>query len=395
MVKLDSAGDGGGAGVDGGVRYESVVIVGSGVFGCVSNFIVLFEAHVLTTALSLSLHNSQYSSKTKITVIDRHPFPAPDGSSIDSSRIVRADYKDPHYASLCLAAQARWRAGTGVWDGLGSDGRYTESGLVMVMDKEDAGIPGEEKLGGEEMAKKVVELNNKEEIRGVCGTNGGGSGVEGYVNWLSGWADAKEAMRFVRKRCEERGDIEFLVGEVVSLVEMPSGEVKGVGLKDGSKVMGELTVMAYVKVTKEEEEKWKCIPVMLNITTGLFLLPPRNGICKVARHGIGYLNTQPVKLATGQKRSGPVHRSTPMTAHTTPSVSRIPAEGEVDLRRALREMLPALGDRPFESTRICCGHAFKFLPVLGDVIVDIMLGRDQGVWKNKWRWRKLLNTVEE
>lgn len=343
-----------------------------------------------------------------------------------------------------------------------------ESGYVMVMDKEDAGIPGEEELwrgreyvwksldnmrellvreagmDRDEVAKKVVRLNNEEEIRGVCGTNGGGSGVEGYVNWLSGWADAEKAMRFVRKRCEERGDIEFLVGEVVSLVEMPSGEVKGVGLKDGRKVMGELTVlaagawttglidlegravstgqvMAYVKVTKEEEEQWKCIPVMLNITTGLFLLPPRNGICKVARHGIGYLNTQPVKLASGHKRSGPVHRSTPMTAHTTPSVSRIPAEDEVDLRRALREMLPALGDRPFESTRICwytdtptadfivdyipgskglflatggSGHAFKFLPVLGDMIVDIMLGKDPGVWKNKWRWRKLLNTVE-
>ena len=110
-----------------------------------------------------------------------------------------------------------------------------------------------------------------------------------------------------------------------------------------------------------------------------------------------------------------------MTALTTPPVSRIPAEGEAELRLALREMLPALGDRPFESTRICwytdtptadfivdyvpgrkglflatggSGHAFKFLPVLGDVIVDIMLGKDQGVWKNKWRWREKLNTLE-
>jgi len=188
----------------------------------------------------------------------------------------------------------------------------------MVMGKEDAGIPGDEGLGGgreyvqkslenmrellvrevgmgrDEVAKKVVGLDNKEEINGVCGTNGG-SGVEGYVNWLSGWADAEKAMRFVRKRCEERGDIKFLVGEVVSLLEVPSGEVKGVELKDGRKVMGELTVlaagswttglidlegravstgqvMAYVKVTEEEEEKWKDIPVVWNMTTGMF--PP-------------------------------------------------------------------------------------------------------------------------
>ncbi|KAF8420632.1 FAD dependent oxidoreductase [Tirmania nivea] len=456
MAKLDSVGGGGGVGVGEGLRYESVVIVGSGVFG-------------LSTALSLSLHNASLppsAPKTKITVIDRHSFPAPDGSSIDSSRIVRADYKDPHYASLCLAAQARWRAGNGVWESLGSDGRYTESGIVMVVDKEDAGIPGkglggreyvqeslenmrgllvrEVGMGKDDVAKKVVGLKNKEEIRKVCGTNGGGSGVEGYVNWLSGWVDAERAMKFVRKRCEERGEVEFLVGEVVGLLEMPSGEIKGVELKDGREVKGQLTVLAsgswttglidlegravstgqvlaYVEVTEEEEGKWKDIPVLWNLSTGLFLTPPRNGICKVGRHAIGYLNTQPVKLATGHKESGPVRRSAPMTALTTPSVSRIPAEGEADLRRGLREMLPALGDRPFESTRICwytdtptadfivdyvpgkkglflatggSGHAFKFLPVLGDIIVDIMLGKYQGVWKDKWRWRKKMNIVE-
>lgn len=189
---------------------------------------------------------------------------------------------------------------------------------MLVVDEEDAGISGEGLSGGREYVRKslenmrellvreigmdkdkvaevVVGLNNKEEIRKVCRTNGGGSGVEGYVNWLSGWVDAEKAMRFLRKRCEERGDIEFLVGEVVGLLEISSGEVKGVELKDGRKVMGDLTVlaagswttglidlegraastgqvMAYVKVTKEEEEKWKDIPVVLNMTTGTF--PP-------------------------------------------------------------------------------------------------------------------------
>lgn len=192
---------------------------------------------------------------------------------------------------------------------------------MLVVDKEDVEIPGEGGLGGggeyvrkslenmrellvrevgmskDEVAKKVVGLNNKEEIRRVCGTDGGGSGVEGYVNWLSGWADAEKAMRFLRKRCEEMGHIEFLVGEVVGLLEMPSGKVKGVALKDGRELVGELTVlaagswttglfdlegravstgqvMAYVKVTKEEEEQWKDIPVVLNMTTGTFLFLP-------------------------------------------------------------------------------------------------------------------------
>lgn len=141
----------------------------------------------------------------------------------------------------------------------------------------------------------------------------------------------------------------------------------------------------------------------------------------MGRNATGYLNTQPVRFAIGHKESGPIRRSVPITTLTTPSVFRIPAEGEADLRRGLREMLPALGDRLFESTRICwytdtptadfivdyvpgrkglflatggSGHAFKFLPVLGDVIVDIMLGKCQGVWKDKWRWRKEVSIVE-
>lgn len=429
-------------------------------------------------------------------MIDRHSFPTPDGSSIDSSRIIRADYKDPDYASLCLAAQARWRAGTGVWEGLGANGRYTESGLVLVVDKKDGGIASETSLGGggeyvqksyenmqrlliqeagmskEEVATKVVQLKGLEEISSVCGS-GGGSGTQGYVNWLSGWADAEKAMRFVRRRCEARGDIDFRVGEVVGLLESEGGDVEGVELKDGIQLRAELTVLAtgawtpglidlegravstgqvmgYVRCTEEEEARWNGIPVLLNLSSGmahtsapgcwlvastyndapiltmlppragLFLLPPRNGICKVARHAIGYLNTQSVTLATNSRRSVQVQRSVPITALKTSSAPCIPAEGEADLRRGLQEMLPALGDRPFESTRICwytdtptgdfivdhvpgkkglfiatggSGHAFKFLPMLGDVIVGILTGEAAGVWKEKWRWRETLNVV--
>ena len=113
--------------------------------------------------------------------------------------------------------------------------------------------------------------------------------------------------------------------------------------------------------------------------------------------------------------SSQVPISLPRTAYTSPAVEWIPAEGERDLRAGLREMIPALGESPFSRTRICwytdtptadfivdyvpgrkglfvatggSGHAFKFLPVLGDVIVGIMLGTEKaGVWKEKWRWR--------
>jgi hypothetical protein len=54
---------------------SSILIIGSGVFG-------------LSTALALA-KRPPYSS-AKITVLDRSQFPSLDGSSIDTSRIVRA-----------------------------------------------------------------------------------------------------------------------------------------------------------------------------------------------------------------------------------------------------------------------------------------------------------------
>lgn len=51
---------------------ESVIIIGGGAFG-------------LSTALTIE---RRYPS-TKITLIDRHTPPVPDGTSVDTSRILR------------------------------------------------------------------------------------------------------------------------------------------------------------------------------------------------------------------------------------------------------------------------------------------------------------------
>jgi sarcosine oxidase / L-pipecolate oxidase len=122
---------------------KSILIVGSGAFG-------------LSTAYALT-HRPSFANTT-ITVLEyvpptfpvinqvltplsssRSPFPSPDGSSIDTSRIIRADYSDPSYASLGAAALQVWRQ-QGPND-LGGSERYSESGLVLVADK---GKQGEE-----------------------------------------------------------------------------------------------------------------------------------------------------------------------------------------------------------------------------------------------------------
>ena len=67
-------------------RPQHVLIIGAGVFG-------------LATTLSL-LHREEYK-KTHITVIDAaEHLPNLHGSSVDASRIVRADYERAEYARL-------------------------------------------------------------------------------------------------------------------------------------------------------------------------------------------------------------------------------------------------------------------------------------------------------
>jgi sarcosine oxidase/L-pipecolate oxidase len=257
---------------------SSILIVGSGVFG-------------LSTAYSLSL--TPFYIHTKIQVLDRSHFPSPDGSSIDTSRIIRADYHDAAYANLAAQAQCEWRK-QGPED-LGGERRYSESGLVLVA---DAGVQGEEYVKGsyENVVRMMKEagdgegveaLEDREAIEKMVGT-GGGSGCTGYVNRRSGWANAEAGMRWLRGKVEGTKRVNFLHAEVVKLVK-EDRKVIGVRLKSGEILKAELVILAtgawtgklidlrgratatgqvllYLDITDEEQEKLGKMPVLLNVS---------------------------------------------------------------------------------------------------------------------------------
>src|SRR5580700_9016307 len=176
---------------------RSILIIGSGAFG-------------LSTALSL-IRRPLYSSTT-ITVLDRSPFPSLDGSSIDISRIVRADYSSPAYASLATAAQTQWRKSSPT--DLGGEGRYSESGLVLVANKNTQGggyvrkswVNVQALMRADGDLEGAYELPDRLAIEAATGT-GGGSGDWGYMNQRSGWADAEASMRWLRARIEATGRV--------------------------------------------------------------------------------------------------------------------------------------------------------------------------------------------
>jgi sarcosine oxidase / L-pipecolate oxidase len=415
---------------------RSILIIGSGVFG-------------LSTALSLTRRPFYFS--TTITVLDRSPFPSLDGSSIDTSRIVRADYSSPAYASLATASQAQWRKSSSA--DLGGESRYSESGLVLVANKNTQGdeyvrkswvnVQALIRAGGD--LEGAYELPDRNAIEAATGT-GGGSGDWGYMNRRSGWANAEASMRWLRAQVEATGRVSFIHGEAVSLLKTGQ-QVHGTQLTDGRTITAELVVlatgswtgklvdlrgratatgqvMAYVPLTEAEQARLERMPVLLNMSLGLFIIPPANRVLKVARHAYGYTNPQQIPnpdsigyTSAGGNRQGEeelISVSLPRTTTDDPAL-QIPAEGALACREALAEMIPWLASRPFSKTRICwyldtpkgdflityhprfrglflatggSGHAFKFLPTLGECVVDCIEGRCPEAFKDVWGWTK-------
>lgn len=420
---------------------RSVLVVGSGVFG-------------LTTAASLARH--EFFNDASITVIDngRGQLPPDDCASVDSSRIIRADYSDPHYSSLAAEAQLQWRQ-NGDHD-LGGQGRYTESGFVLAADEPKQPCSG--KMNGMDYVKSswdnVVKVTEKmglpkEKIRVLDSlqalknelNTAGRPGDWGYFNGYSGWADAGASIRWYRGRVEAETRVNFVDAQVERLLT-EGRKVTGVRLKDGRELKADLVVMAagawctdlvdlrgrveatghilgYLDITDEEQAVLGKRPTVLNLTSGLFIITPKDNVLKIARHGYGYLNPEVITTALppspDQKQTQFV-ASRPYTARDgAPNI--MPYEADQLFRKGLRDLIPGEGieTRPWRAARVCwysdtrdadwlidwhpgweglfiatgdSGHGFKFLPVIGDKIVNCMLGKG-GELGAKWRWKEI------
>ncbi|KAE8352895.1 FAD dependent oxidoreductase [Aspergillus coremiiformis] len=396
-----------------------ILIVGGGVFG-------------LSTALSLSRRHPT----SQVTVLEASPtIPNPHGSSVDASRIVRADYSHPVYAKLANAAIECWRN----TDWGAEDNRYVQSGLLLVYP--EGNTNGKEYASKSYHNVKQLERNNvellssKNDILRVAPAYGEELNVAGgYVNWGSGWSDAEAGVRYAKKLLDEEGKVSFKTGEVQSLLyadqsaDSSQRKVTGVLLANGSSLTADLVVLAtgawtaklvdlrgraistgqavaFLRISDEEQQRLENMPTILNFATGFFIIPPRKNLLKIARHAYGYVNPQHVPV--------PGVEGTTMEVSLPENGVPVPLEGEDALRSALRQLLPSLGDRPFVETRVCwytdtpeghfiityhpdhpnlflatggSGHGYKFLPVLGDKIVDALEGRLEPELQDLWQW---------
>ncbi|KAL4770814.1 FAD dependent oxidoreductase [Aspergillus nidulans var. acristatus] len=401
-------------------KSQRIVIIGAGVFG-------------LSTALDLAQNGF-----SNVTVLDRSMPPVPDGSSNDISRVIRFDYGDKVYAQLGKEAYDLWNTpayadsfhqGPCVWTAQKKGGLAGGSDFIRktkaILD--DLGLEWHD-------LKHVDAL--KERFPAVAGRPIG-EDFEGFYNNAAGWADAGVAMTGLRDRCIEAG-VAFVTGPHghVSWLEHGKGKngdgdvsITAVRTIDGGRITGDKFILAtgawtanlipswnsmvataqivgFVRLTPQEVEALKDLPIIFNLSTGFFSFPPheKTGYLKVACHSFGYtLSTQ----SANKSVSSPPGRAIPARANF------IPQEGMDRLQAGLREILPEIAKRGFEKTCLCwynetptgdfifdyhpeyknlfiatggTGHAFKFLPVIGKYIASAFQRTLSPELTQKWRF---------
>ncbi|KAK7716568.1 hypothetical protein SLS57_006596 [Botryosphaeria dothidea] len=406
---------------------DSVIVVGCGVFG-------------LSTGLALS---KRYPA-SKITLIDRHEPPVPDGTSVDTTRVIRADYHDPVYSKLALESQrliqndpelgnqyyrsgmiyahaGSGRHGFKVWEK-----EYTAAQALQKQRVESGEFSAEgylRHLTSHEALYKRVNGPNYEPHKGEKQWN------EGYLNEDVAFVNAEECMRIYYQKTREQSNTNFVFGNPVRRLIVEGGVAKGVELADGSRLTADLVVLAagawtntlldlrdqvastghevaWLKLSPELEERYKNMPITTNFTTGFNIFPPLNGEIKCLRRSPGYSNTRTVRdSATGKTFEVSVPPDSP---------SAIPADAEAGLRANLAELFPPLAEQPFVRTKLCfftntptsdflvdkhptvkqlafvtggSAHGWKFLCVLGDRVVDMLEGKLAPELQQRWKYK--------
>ncbi|OCF40029.1 hypothetical protein I317_06167 [Kwoniella heveanensis CBS 569] len=394
-------------------------IIGGGVFGG-------------ATALSLAL-GSYKGHADLITILDRSAEPpAADAASYDYNKIVRQEYSDPIYARLAHDAMMQWRTPE-------YKKNYYETGVIVSVGKTakqsdyiSKALAANAMPGMDTPGLKAYVLKTEEDVatkypKGV--PLGDFAQQHVYINEAGGWAHSRGAVVDVNLRSRELG-VGFEQGEAEEFVydaARGTKDVKGVRTKEGKIYHSDLVILAAgswstklvpelgeellptgqvvgtIQLSQEELSRYNDVPVTRLIDNGFYIFPPnQDGIMKFAIHQKGYVNP------TQGLPSFPRTTLTPGYAH-----QQIPPEAKEELKAGLKRVYPELADREWITSRLCwysdrpsgdwlidyhekypslfiasgcCGHALKFLPIMGDLVVKGLEGTLPLEQKDIWAY---------
>lgn len=378
------------------MKSRSILIIGGGVFG-------------VTAAIELRERGWQ------VSLLDQGEVPHVDAASTDISKVVRMDYgADAIYTEMAEQSLDGWLRWNATWE----RPLYHADGFLLMTRRAQMKPGGFEHESFHFLTKRDHELHRvrRTDLRRLHPAWNADRYGDGYFNPNGGWAESGRAIAKLKSIAAEAGVRLHDGAAFGSLVEKRS-KVTGVRSTDGREWKADLVLAAagawtpflfpdlqrmmrtsgqpvvHFKPKKPAAFRAPAFPVWgADIAlTGWYGFPATpDGIVKVANHGPGV----------------PI---------TDPAQPRVVTDGQITLfRDFLGETFPSLADAKIAGTRQCwycdtfdghfwidhhpqrpglviaagdSGHAFKFAPVLGDLIADVV-EQKPGLWSHRFAWRE-------
>ncbi len=372
----------------------SILILGGGCFG-------------LTAALELNTRG------WGVTLVDQGCLPEPNAASTDISKLVRIDYgEDVHHTAMAEASIDRWRKWNTRWD----EPLYHETG-VLLMAQATLEAPGYEGDSLRVVTNRhhVVRRISPAILQAEHPTWNADRYPDGYFNPLGGWVESGRVMAHLAADARAAG-IRIVESAGHPRPVFDGARCTGIECNDGMRWSADSVLVAAGAWTPAllphlQNLMWATAQSVFHFRPadpcaftaprfpcwgadlgrkGWYGFPVnRDGLVKVANHGVGW--------------------------RVDPDARRCLPDGEDErVRNFLSETFPTLAKASLASTRICLycdtvdgafwidhdpnhpgliiaagdsGHAFKFTPVLGQIIADAV-ERKPNPWAARYRWRE-------
>jgi glycine/D-amino acid oxidase-like deaminating enzyme len=377
-----------------------IVIVGAGLFG---------------VAAARELRARGWS----VDVIDPGPVPRPSAASTDVSKVVRMDYgADEFHTRFAAAALAGWDDWNARWD----PPLYHQDGFLLLA--ADRMRPG----GFEHDSMRTLASLGHSVLRVERGFGverdymprhafpawSSATYPDGYFNARAGWAESGKVVARLAADLRTSG-AHLREGQQFAHLLESAGRVAGVRTSDGEEIRGDAVVIAAGAWTPSllpelSDVMWTTGQPVVHFDAGTSarwrapLFPVwAADIARTGWYGFPALDDGTLKIG---------HHGTGRRVDPDGDRRVLPSEVE-RFREFLRRNLPELADAPVRATRLCLycdtfdgdfwidrdparpglvvaagdsGHGFKFAPVLGGVIADVV-ERRPNAWAHRFRWR--------
>jgi glycine/D-amino acid oxidase-like deaminating enzyme len=381
---------------------QTIIVVGAGVFGASAALELCRRGHA-------------------VTLIDPGPLPHSLAASTDISKVIRMDYgADEFYLQLMEQALEGWDAWNRGWE----QPLYHQTGVLFLA----AGELAEGQFEGDSYALLQRRGHSPEhlsatDLAGRFPAWNTDTYPEGYFNPRGGWAESGEVVAQLIAEGKLRG-VKVRAGEpVVEFLEQ-AGRTVGVRTAGGSEHRADWVVVAAgawspVLLPELADFMWPVgQPVLhFHVEEPADYQPPHFAvwtadIANTGWYGFPALADGTLKIAN----HGPGRRIHPDAPR------QVEPEEEERFRRFLRRALPGAAEAPLAAARLCLycdtwdgdfwidrhpqrpgvvvatggsGHGFKFAPMLGPLIADVVEGKpNRFAHRFAWRARGEIKTEE-